>query len=405
VILGTAAYMSPEQAKGRAADKRSDVWAFGCVVYEMLTGRRAFAGDEITETLAFVITRDPDWSLVPASTPQGVQTLVRRCLEKERKRRLADLADARIEIDDAIDAPASAAAAPAQPSRAGLSRWTRLPVVVAAAFLLGAVVTLGVAAALRPRLADVPVTRFVVPFGEGETITNTAQPMVAVSPSGSDLVYVANSRLYRRPLSEVVSQPIPGIEPVGGTAGVGPVFSPDGQSLACYYGNPTYGASGNASAAGSVRTTAALKTIPLAGGIPATICSVTPPAFGMSWGPGGIVFVDGGSTIKRVPRGGGSPETLVSARNGEILQHPQLLPGGEAVLFTVAANPGTGLATLENWDNARIVVQSIKSGERKTLIEGGAAGRYVPSGHLVYAVSGIMFAMRFDPDRLTAFGP
>jgi eukaryotic-like serine/threonine-protein kinase len=392
VILGTAAYMSPEQAKGRPVDKRADIWAFGCVIYEMLTGRRAFAGEDIADTLAFIITKEPDWRPLPPATPPAIHKLLRRCLEKDRRRRLADVADARLEIEEALAAPTADRAAPPAPMAAVTSWWRRPAFIAPVTLLLGAALMLGVATLMAPRPPAAGLARFSIPFGEGEIITGVALPAVTISPDGTQIAYVANGRLYRRPISELAAQPVAGTDGVAGAGIFNPAFSPDSQSIAFLAGNAVF-------PGGSVMAPTTLETVPLAGGVRTTICSITAPVLGMSWGADGIVFVDHGDTIMRVSPEGRKPETLVARKAGEILQDPQILPGGDAVLFTVVADPGTAGNTLDVWDRGRIVVQSIKSGERKTLIEGGSAARYVATGHLLYAVGGVMFAAPFDLTR------
>src|SRR5882672_9733848 len=198
VILGTAAYMSPEQAKGRAVDKRSDVWAFGCVLFEMLTGKRAFEGEDVSDTLAAVLRGEPDWDALPATTPAPIGTLLRGCLEKDRKERVPDIAVARLDIKEALAIPAGSGAASAgAPATQPRPLWRRALPVVAAAVVAGALA--GAAAwTLRPPTPPSPVTRFALALGEGQVFTVANNQSLVISPDGTRLVYVANNQLYLR---------------------------------------------------------------------------------------------------------------------------------------------------------------------------------------------------------------
>jgi serine/threonine-protein kinase len=373
VILGTAPYMSPEQAKGRPANKRSDVWAFGCVVYEMLTGKRAFAGDDVADTLAAVLRGEPDWSALPQNVPPAVRTLLVRCLEKERVRRLADISVPLFLLSEPAVLPAlNTPAARPRPW------WLRAIPAVGVAIVAGGLAGLAVwrLQASPPR----PITRFAFTLGDGQQFTTTGFRSVAMSPDGSQMAYVANNRLYLRSMSELEARPIAGTE-IG--QAVNPVFSPDGRSLAYW--------------APIDRT---LKRIDVTGGMPVTICPVGRAPYGVNWGPEGIVFGEsqGSRGVLRVSANGGTPEQLVSVNADEAAGDPQMLPGGQSVLFTLAT--GTVEANRWEWDTAHIVVQSLKSTERKTLIQVGSDARYLPTGHIVYAVAGTLFAVPFDLQRL-----
>jgi serine/threonine-protein kinase len=376
VIMGTAAYMSPEQAKGRVADKRSDVWAFGAVLYEMLTGKRAFEGEDVSDILATVLKSEPDWTALPADVPASIRTLVMRCLEKNRTRRVADIAAALFVIDEqnSLGPSATIAALPLQ-----MPPLWRRAVTATAAVVVGAAVASGAWWSVRPSTPQRTVTRFTLALAAGQQFTNPGRQVLAISPDGTRMLYAANYRLYLWPMSEVGARAIPGTEIPQGVAS--PVFSPDGQSVAFY--------------SGADRT---IKRIAVSGGAAVTICQADSP-FGMSWGPDGIVFGQGPKGIMRVSPSGGKPDLLVSVNAGEFAHGPQMLPDGQAVLFTLA----TGGIT-DRWDNARIVVQSLKSGERKTLIDGGSDGRYLPTGHLVYALGGTLFAVPLNVRRLEVTG-
>jgi len=224
-----------------------------------------------------------------------------------------------------------------------------------------------------------PLTRFAITLPQGQQLTLQRQAL-AMSPDGTHIAYAADGRLYVRAMSELEARAIPGTD-----GSITPVFSPDGQSLV-FFSSPEL----------------ALKRIAVGGGVPVTICQ-TPGALGISWGSDGIVFAQQGGGIMRVSPGGGKPETLVGLNVSEgYVTDPQILPGGGALLFTMAG--GAAAAAVDHWASARIVVQSLKTGERKTLIEGGADARYVPTGHLVYAVRGTLFAVPFDLTRLAVTG-
>jgi Tol biopolymer transport system component len=374
VLLGTAAYMSPEQAKGKPADKRSDIWAFGCVLYEMLSDQRAFKGDDISDTLAAILRQDIDWTALPASTPASVRGLIARCLDRDVRRRLRDIGEARIVLSDPAPAEGAVGGVPALAPSQPLWRRT-IPVVLSA--IVAGVLASAATVYLTPSQAPLVVTRFPFTLGEGQSITGAPNRQVAISPDGTQMAYTANQRLFLRSMSELEARPIAGTD----TGVTGPVFSPDSRLVAFW---------------SSADQT--LKKVAVSGGAAVTICRADSP-LGMSWGTDGIVFGQPNKGIMRVSANGGSPEMLVSVKDGEEAYGPQILPGGETVLFTLA----TGTAA-ERWDKAQIVTQSLRSGERKTLVDGGSDGRYVPTGHLVYAIAGVVFALPMDLRRLEVTG-
>jgi eukaryotic-like serine/threonine-protein kinase len=384
LILGTAAYMSPEQAKGRPTDKRSDVWSFGVVFHEMLSGQRTFKGEDIADTLAAVLRQDVDWTALPAPTPASVRSLIARCLERDVKQRLRDIGEARIALDQP-SAPIirdTAVAAPVAPRR---SLWGRAIALAVGAITIAAVVPSVVWYFKAP--PPQPVTRFSFTLPEGQTFPSVGAfgRALAMSPDGTQMVYVAwpGPQLYLKSMSQLEATRVAGTEIYEGVAE--PAFSPDGRSIAFM-----------------ARSDRTLKRIPVTGGAAATICAVDGLAApgGLSWSPDGIVFGMGSKGVMRVSPDGGTPEVIVRVKDGEEAYGPVLLPGGTHVLFTLAT--GTGR---ERWDKARIVVQSITSGESRTLIEGGTDARYVPTGHLVYALSGLVYAVAFDVKRLEIYGP
>jgi serine/threonine-protein kinase len=374
VILGTPAYMAPEQAKGRAVDRRADIWAFGAVLYEMLTGKPAFEGEGASETLASVLRQPIDWSAIPPSTPAVVTTLMSRCLDRDPRRRLRDIGEARIVLEDPAARTTSTPPRVSGPPPSKPLWWSVMP--VALAILISGLVA-GVAAwRLKPSPKTV-VTRFTFSLPEGQELS--AAPggnVMALSPDGSQIVYamLPFARLYSRRMSDVELTAIPGTE--SHQRVTDPVFSPDGEWLAFY--------------AQADRT---IKRIAATGGAAVTICGASNP-LGLDWGPYGIVFGQQ-KAIMRVSPSGGEPTVLVQLSDGEVARHPEILPDGKHLMFTLAA-----ANAINRWDKANIVAQSLTSGQRTTLIQGGSEARYVETGHIVYAVDGRLLAVAFDYKRL-----
>jgi Tol biopolymer transport system component len=376
MILGTAAYMSPEQAKGRAADKRSDVWAFGCVLYEMLTGRRAFEGEGVTDTLAAVLRGEPDWNALPSDLSPALRMLVQRCLEKDRGRRIGDLGAARFVLDQSAGPMPVATAAGRSSPRGGSAAAAATAAVLLVAALGGVV-----AWRLLPTAPAMSVARFSFTMPEDQQPTSLGRQFVAISPDGTQLAYVANRRIFLRSLSDFTARAIPGTE--DGLILSMPAFSPDGQAIAFYSGQDR-----------------AVKRISAVGGAAIAVCSPGGQPFGLTWHSTGIVFALGREGIFRCSQNGGGPDQLADAGEGEEVYGPQLLSDGTTLLFTVA-RPSDGGA---RWDTAQVVTQSIGTGSRTTVLSAGSDARYLPTGHLIYAVRGVVFAVPFDPDRQTVTG-
>ena len=310
MILGTAAYMSPEQAKGRPVDRRTDIFAFGCVLYEMLTGKRAFQGDDVSDTLAAVLRAEPDWNALPREISPALRTLIQGCLAKDRAKRIADISVTKFLLTE----PSFAGSTSSQPR-------SRLRT----ALLIAAVVLLSIAAGgalvwkLEPPAAAVPVITFRIDLPEGQTFNGNTMPNVAISRDGARIVYAANSRLYYRSISEVEAHAIAGTENTTDVSVVAaPAFSPDGRSIAFY-------------------SSGSIKTIPVEGGTAVTIGTVSRLLGGIKWTTEGLVFADGDSAIVRLSPDGGKPERLVTGQNDETISGPQILPGGQSVLFTVGS--------------------------------------------------------------------
>jgi Tol biopolymer transport system component len=382
VILGTAAYMSPEQAKGRTADRRSDMWAFGCVLYEMLSGTRAFAGDDVSDTLAAVLRGEPDWSALPPETPVSIRRLLRHCLAKDPKVRIADASTARIEVVDVQgDQETGWRYVPESARRRVNLAWvSTLAVVTLTA--IGATVWI-----LKPEpAATLPLARFTISLPIGHRFTNPGVRALALTPDGSRLVYAANQRLYVRTIDQLEPTPIRGTEGTEATAPRNVFFSPDGQWIGFWQSGQ-------------------LKKIAVTGGTPLVLCAAE-NVWGASWTSDDTILygqsVEGAEGIWRVSSNGGMPERLVKIEPGEIAQGPHLLPGGHAILFTLA----------RRWDRAaaQIVVQSLDTGKRHVVLQRGADAVYVATGHLVYvlgktaSLEGPLFAVPFDATTLAVTG-
>jgi serine/threonine-protein kinase len=329
-----------------------------------------------------VLSKEPDWTPLPATTPSSIRRLLRRSLEKDRRRRLSDMADARLEIDEALAAPVGGegVAVPAALAVPPRPLWRRALPLLLTAVVVGLLTAIG-AWSLRPSTPAAPITRFPLTLPEGLQFASTGRQVLAMSPDGSQIAYIANQHLYLRSMGDLQPRPIPGAE----TLGAGLAFSPDGQSIAF-----------NSLAPDEPQ---ALKIIAVNGGTAVRVCEIG-PLYDMSWGGEGILLGQGSKGILQVlPNGSGKPKTMVSVKDDELAHGPQILPGGEWVLFTLAK----GVAN-DRWDRAQIFAQSLKSGQRKMLIDGGSDARYVPTGHIVFAVGGRLFAAPFDVRRLEVTG-
>jgi Tol biopolymer transport system component len=374
VILGTAAYMSPEQAKGKAVDKRTDIWAFGAVLYELLTGKPAFHGEDVGDILAAVVMKEPAFDALPANISPSIRVLLQRCLRKDRRQRTPDAATIRIEIEDAIAAPKDSGA-----KQAAAASTSKLPWAVAAGMAIIAVaLAIGWWRATRP--VDRPLMRWDVDLGPDVSLGSARGADTILSPDGSRLVYVSQGRLFTRRLNQ------PNATELAGTQGAyAPFFSPDGQWVAFF-------------------AQSKMQKISVDGGLAITLCDVN-TAEGGSWGEDGniiAVLSGAGSVLSRIPAAGGAPTPLTQLAQGEVTHRwPQILPGGKAVLFTSSTS---GAA----FDGANIEVVSLADHQRKTLQRGGTSGRYLPAsngiGHLVYINKGTLFAVPFDPENLEVLG-
>ena len=368
VILGTAAYMSPEQARGQEVDKRADVWAFGCVLYEMLTGRQVWSGPTVTDMIAAAVAKDPDFTALPANIHPRIQELQRRCLEKEPKNRWQAIGDVRVEVQQLLAEPDGLVVQPV----ADVIQAPPRSILPWALATFGLVIVATVAGwYLKPETATPhPVARFAVEIPEGDVLS-LVRVAVALSPDDKYLVYSANDQLYLREVAQMGAVPIRGTE-----GAVNPFFSWDSQWIG-------FAADGQ------------LKKVAIVvGGPPVPLCEAA-DLLGANWLPDDtIVFSPGPENVMRVSANGGEPAILVSrdsAAGETAVVYPNLLPDGDTLLFAVASGQGA--------DDVKVVTQSISTGERRVLLPGGIPVRYLTTGHVVYMRKGVLLAAPFDPAR------
>ena len=372
MVIGTAAYMAPEQASGKVVDKRADVWAFGVVLYEMLTGARPFKGDDVSHTLAAVLMKEIDWTALSKDTPGVVRRLLRRCLERDPRKRMRDIGEARLELDD--PQPALSTMGEVEPRQ--LQVWQRPIPLAIAAMGIAAIASTAVWIMMRPA-APPPglVSRFPLPLAVDQVFTGLSRPLVAISPDGSQVVYVANDSLWLRRVDQLQATQVPGTE--GAQA---PFFSADGQSIGFW-------------------SASQLKRVAVSGGATVALADGVANIRGASWDADDKILYGQAEGIMQVSGAGGTPELLIPVGDGETVQGPQMLPGGEWVLFSVRA-------AQELWDEAQVVVQSVTTGDRMVLIAGGQDGRYLSTGHLVYGSQNVLLAVPFDVrSRAVTGGP
>jgi Tol biopolymer transport system component len=364
VILGTAAYMSPEQAKGHAADRRSDIWAFGSVLYEMLTGARAFAGDDVAETLAFIITKEPDWTKLPVETPPNILRLLGRCLQKDPKRRLHDIADARLELDAQEVRVAAPVTTSSRARRGERLLWaTGLALVALAA---------GAAVLWRGR----PVPASIAPEMRLDITTPpTTEPVsIAISPDGQKVAFVASSdgrpQLWLRSLDSATARPLRGTE-----GAIYPFWSPDSKSIAFFVNDK-------------------LNRIDADGAGLKALTNV-PVGAGGAWSRDGtIIFpIVPDAPLFRVSETGGQAVAMPSSSDGTRggQRFPQFLPDGRHFLYYTAESRGVFIGQLD-------------APERRRLLDADAAAVFAPPDQLLFIREGKLFAQRFDQVRLEMVG-
>ncbi|MDE3179081.1 MAG: serine/threonine-protein kinase [Acidobacteriota bacterium] len=382
MIMGTAAYMSSEQARGKAVDRRADIWAFGCVLYETLAGKQAFAGDTFSDTLAAVLTKDPDWSALPAATSAPIQRLIRRCLVKDPKQRLQAIGDARITIEETLSgAPQDWSAPPLVAAPVSDRVWRRaLPWAPAVVFLLAAI---ALAAAYWRTIHAPPsaIISEVLPPAKSAFVVNTqSEAAPQLSPDGRRLVFLANGPqgkplLWVRSLDSTEGRPLEGTENADT-----PFWSPDGRYVGFIAGGK-------------------LKKIAVSGGSPVDLCDAH-IGRGGSWSPDGTILFapDTYTPLYRVPAGGGQPlpvTTLDRARRETGHRWPQFLPDNRHFLY-YAVSPSA--------DSSGTYVGSLDGGKPKLLLRGDSNALYTSPGYLLYLRGGTLMAQQFDPGRLKLSG-
>ena len=368
VILGTAAYMSPEQARGKPVDKRADIWAFGCVLFEMLTGSPAFSGNDVTDILAAVIRSEPDWEKVPAI----VRPLLRRCLQKDPNKRLRDIGDVKLELEEVLANPKETIAQPvaATEPRTSLRRvffW------IAATAILGVIAGGAVVWNFKPTEPR-QVIRLVHEMPEGQQFANQMWTFIAISPDGNQYAYSTTEGLFLRSMGEWDARRVSNANENTAV----PFFSPDGHWVGYWS-----------------MTDSKMKKVSVNGGVPEPLCDTDPSAqvLDASWSADDrIVYSQSGKGILSVSSSGGIPETLIQNEK-EMLFGPRLLPDGKSVIYTFGSDP------------YQVAVQSIQSNQRKVLLNPGDTARYLPTGHIVYTLDYSLYAAPFDLDTLQAGKP
>jgi eukaryotic-like serine/threonine-protein kinase len=375
MVVGTFQYMSPEQVEGKQTDARSDIFALGAVLYEMVTGRRAFEGKTTAGTVAAILAAEPlPISATQPMSPPALERVVKACLEKDPDDRLQTAHDVKLQLKWIAEGGSKITHPPAAASVRGL----RTLILSLGTLLAGAAIAslaFWSFKATPPR----PVTRTVIVLPPGQRLAGLDQPCIALSPDGTHLAYVAiqggTQQLYLRAMDSLEARPIPGTE-----RATGPFFSPDGQWLGFFADQK-------------------LKKVSVSGGTALTLADVPFP-LGASWDSHGMIsFAPSvGSPIKQVPEAGGAPQPMTRLEKGEIAHRwPESLPDGKAMLFSAAP-------TSVNWTNAHVGVRSVDTSEQRNLVQGATQPRYALTGHLLYAQGGSLMAVQFDSQRLAVAG-
>ena len=376
VLLGTAAYMSPEQARGKTVDRRADIWAFGCVLFEMLTGKVVFCGETITDTLAAVVRGDPDWEMLPTNLPRGVRKVLQQCLAKNPRKRLHEIADVTLLMESAIEEslePTATADAPHSSSsrlREGLA-WTLAAAAIVTAMVL----------ALRPGEVEGTgqSTEFTISLSAETPLAYIDVPILAFSPDARTIAFVAEDPetkrpvIYLRDLDQSEPWPLPGTE-----SGSAPFFSPDGKHLGFF-------ADGE------------LRRVSLGGGSRVTLAETSSPRGGV-WLPDDTILYapEYTSGLWRIPASGGVPRPVAEPdfeQRERTFRWPSVLPDGNTVMFTVGSSDSPN-----DYDNAKIVVLTLDDGVRHDVVERANMARFLPPDKLIFSRQGVLYAVGFDPD-------
>ena len=381
VILGSAAYMAPEQAKGKPADKRCDVWAFGCVLYEMLTGHQVFGGEALAEIIGAVIHKEPDWTALAADTPPAIRTLLRRCLQKDRQQRIPDIGIARIELQDAISAAPSGRFLPASPARRNRERLAWLVAAVSSAVVVVLAAILGI----REQPRDTRVYRASIPPVQEAPMIGVPPRRFALSPNGRHLVFAAGGpgapvALWLRSLERGTVRRLAGTE--GGGA---PFWSPDSRHVAFI-------------------AQRRLKRIDIEGGPPVTLADVSEATAGGSWSKDNVIVF---STtlcgalfqIPAISDGAVGPATTLDPNAGDKCHWwPYFLPDGKHFLYQA-------VGSVSSKDDPRAVyIGSLDTGETSRLLLNGGSNAKYAQGHVLYMRESTLMAQPFDVRRLEFTG-
>jgi serine/threonine-protein kinase len=374
-VMGSPACMSPEQARGQPVDKRTDIWAFGCLLYEMLCGKRAFTGDRVSDVIAQILEREPDFTALPPELPASVHRLLRRCLEKDRRQRLRDIGDARLELVDALSGgPAQPTSTGPLAARSGFTSRRARRGVLAVAVVIAAVAGISTWVASRPEdsVPPRPLMRFVIPD------VTLAAAGVAISADGSQIAYGTSRGLVVRPLSNVESRVVAPSHVSQGE----PFFSPDGKWLA-------------------FKGWESLKRVPVTGGTPVMLADRVFPVG--TWVGTDIVFGDTRGLF-RVPAAGGEPVRLLATEGVEQVASVEMLAKRRAVLFTVIPTRGNVPGISASMPSARIEALDLRTGKKQVVLRGGGRPRLTPDGHLLYVSGGTLYAVAFDSELLQTRG-
>jgi serine/threonine-protein kinase len=364
MIMGTAAYMSPEQARGKPVDKRADIWAFGVVFLEMLTGRSPFEGETVSDTLAGVLRADIDLKTLPANTPPAIRRLIEHCLQKDPKRRLRDIGDAWIEIDSPVDTAVPVAAVPP-------AKTSRMPWIACGAAVLVAIAAIAWALMHKPAVSPQPVVRWS--YAPDRILVG-----LSLSHDGSRLVYMEVAQtptLAMRMMDQLEPKPIPD------TFGAFPTFSPDGQWIAFLTPVRPY----------------QLKKMPVSGGTAITLCDYPGTGRGIAWGDDGNIVMDGPKGLMRVSSSGGTPEAITTidpAKHETAHGWPFVMPGSQAILFTISRGSSSDAAAVD-----------LRTHAIHVLAKSASVPHYAASGHLIYRRTETLFAAPFNASRLEVTGP
>jgi serine/threonine-protein kinase len=381
VILGTAAYMSPEQARGKKVDRRADIWSFGIVLWEMLTGNKLFEGETVSDVLASVLKETPDLDALPDDTPRALRRLLARCLDKEPKNRLQWIGDARLDLVEPLD-PSLELSGPPDTATASRRRGIEWLGWLAAAIAIGVASALWLLPTAAPEL---PLTRFTLGLGTKYTLSFIDQPILALSPDGRTAAMTASDATMARDVIIVRHLDHDEVVQIDGTENAGEMFfSPDGLSLAFFAGGK-------------------LKRASVNGGTVVTLADAPTPRGGVWLPDGAILFApEYASGLWKVADTGGVPELVVgldSERYERTFRFPHATPDGELALFTVGS-----LDSPNNYEDAVIDVYSFDTGQRRTVIERANMARFASRDLIVFARSGDLYSVKFDPDHLRTVG-